>query len=167
MYYIYIHTCYIKQHTCTYILNRASAVYYITINILCSQKQWNLRDLYIKPSVDLILITFYRKDRRTAGSRMENMRFPRQSHVVTNKYSTHWGPRCVLLLIKQHLRQDLCCIFNKMERGATVCIIHLAFLHTAKTSARDDKLLFSERSSEILTRVSSKNHWISFYVMYS
>lgn len=84
------------------------------------------------------------------------MWFPRQNGMVAYMNRTHWGPRCLLPLITPHLRQVLCCIFNETERGATAFISHLAFLHTAKSSVRDDKLQFGERSSEILTRASSK-----------
>lgn len=81
------------------------------------------------------------------------MRFPRQSHVVSHMNGSHSGPRCLFLLITPHLRQVLCYIFNGTAR---LFIPHLAFLHTLKSSVRDDKLQFGGRSSEILTRASSK-----------
>lgn len=84
------------------------------------------------------------------------MRFPRQSHVFANMNRAHRGPRCLFPLITLHLRQVLCCIFNEMKKGAKVFISHLAFLQTAQTSARDDKLQFSEGSGKILTRASGK-----------
>jgi len=68
------------------------------------------------------------------------------------KNRTHWGPRCPLPLITSHLRQVLCYIFNEMKRRATAFISHLTF----ESSVRADKLQFGERSSEILTRASSK-----------
>lgn len=87
---------------------------------------------------------------------MENMSLPRQSGVVAYMNRAYWGPRCLLPLIMPHLWQVLCCIFNEAESGATAFISHLTFLHTAESSVRDDKLQFGERSSEILTRASSK-----------
>lgn len=55
----------------------------------------------------------------------------------------------------------LCCIFNETERerergSNSFRFYNLAFLHAVKSSVRDDKLQFGERSSEILTRASSK-----------
>lgn len=81
------------------------------------------------------------------------MSFPRQSSVATYMNRTQ-----VLLVITTHLWQVLCCIFNEMGSGATAFISHLTFLHTVESSVRDDKLQFGERSSEILTRASSKPH---------
>lgn len=94
---------------------------------------------------------------------MENMRFPRQSRVGAHMNRSHSGPRCLLPLITPHLRQVLCCIFNGMER---LFISRLAFLPRPKSSVRDDKLQFGVRSSEILTRASSKplNQWLKWYI---
>lgn len=153
-YTLYFHTSYILYthiHT-TYTLHCKP------IHFFCSYPIQNPIYLYGKPSADWILIIFSRK--RYAPNpwwwSMENMRFPRQSVAIAYMNRSHWGPRCLLPLITPHLRQVLCCIFNEMERGATAFIPHLAFLHTAKSSVRDDKLQFGERSSEILTRASSK-----------
>lgn len=86
----------------------------------------------------------------------QNWSFPRQSSWVVCLNRTYRGPRCLLPLITPHLCQVPCCIFNATESGATASISHRTFLRTVESSVRDDKLQFGERSSEILTRASSK-----------
>lgn len=92
---------------------------------------------------------------------MGNMRFPRQSRAVAHmngnplrtqvpasaRYAAPPAGFCVAFLMKPRER----------ERGSnSFRFYNLAFLHAVKSSVRDDKLQFGERSSEILTRASSK-----------
>lgn len=161
MHYIwYIHTCYIMHiHIKDYIHSTLHTIY-----ILCSYKgQWNVINLYSQPSSVWILIIFYRRD-LCANLRwwsLENMRFPRQSAVVAYMNRTYWGPRCRLPLITPHLDRFCVAFLMKRRSEQQLSFSHLAFLHTLKSSVRDDKLQFGERSSEILTRGPPANHPIN------
>lgn len=83
---------------------------------------------------------------------VEEARVPWRSSREAEADGIQQGPWCLLPLRTPHIQQLLSYIVNEMERRATVFISSL----TLESSVRADKLHFGKRSSEILTRASSK-----------